>query len=380
MRRPLNTVWKIPKHLTSHTRAYAYSSNILFNLCNLFVLGFDLLYHYDKVVMMLNPMSNAMPLITAVRPFDALRHRKAVTESAVRGESPRRRSGVNGELANSPHSSPMAAAGAGAGSLRAQAAVERVGAPGSGGVTARELVAVLDLMGVVSNESRAAGLMQQIGYAASNGGATVYPTRALDELSGHLGASLPGRAAYRASAGPAVVPSPAAAAAAARAQEHGRSNDYRRQGAAAPGSNDYRRQAATVPAAGPPQPAAAGMSVAARLKAEFDQHKLHLQDGIEKRKSPDYLKERARLAGVILFPHFVTFLSRHLWCFVDLERKAALIAGYEISERRTASSRTRMIRTVLMVVVAVGLAVLARRRGVIGMLRERVRQRLAAQA
>ena len=33
MRRPLNTVWKIPKHLTSHTRAYAYFSNILFNLC-----------------------------------------------------------------------------------------------------------------------------------------------------------------------------------------------------------------------------------------------------------------------------------------------------------------------------------------------------------
>ena len=32
MRRPLNTVWKIPKHLTSHTRAYAYFSNILFNL------------------------------------------------------------------------------------------------------------------------------------------------------------------------------------------------------------------------------------------------------------------------------------------------------------------------------------------------------------
>ena len=25
--------WKIPKHLTSHTRAYAYFSNILFNLC-----------------------------------------------------------------------------------------------------------------------------------------------------------------------------------------------------------------------------------------------------------------------------------------------------------------------------------------------------------
>ena len=37
MRRPLNTVWKIPKHLTSHTRAYAYFSNILFNLCTILV-------------------------------------------------------------------------------------------------------------------------------------------------------------------------------------------------------------------------------------------------------------------------------------------------------------------------------------------------------
>ena len=34
MRRPLNTVWKIPKHLTSHTRAYAYFLNVLFNLDN----------------------------------------------------------------------------------------------------------------------------------------------------------------------------------------------------------------------------------------------------------------------------------------------------------------------------------------------------------
>ena len=32
MRGPLNTVWKIPKHLTSHTRACAYFSDILFNL------------------------------------------------------------------------------------------------------------------------------------------------------------------------------------------------------------------------------------------------------------------------------------------------------------------------------------------------------------
>ena len=32
MRRPLNAVWKIPRHLTSHTRAYAYFSNIRFNL------------------------------------------------------------------------------------------------------------------------------------------------------------------------------------------------------------------------------------------------------------------------------------------------------------------------------------------------------------
>ena len=32
MRRPLNTVWKIPRHLTSHTRAYAYFSKFLFNL------------------------------------------------------------------------------------------------------------------------------------------------------------------------------------------------------------------------------------------------------------------------------------------------------------------------------------------------------------
>ena len=37
MRRPLNTVWKIPKHLTSHTRAYAYFSNILFNLNTKFI-------------------------------------------------------------------------------------------------------------------------------------------------------------------------------------------------------------------------------------------------------------------------------------------------------------------------------------------------------
>ena len=53
-------------------------------------------------------------------------------------------------------------------------------------------------------------------------------------------------------------------------------------------SNDYRR-------GGMPQ-AQAGLSVAARLKAEFDQHKQHLQQGIDKRKSPQYLQERARLA------------------------------------------------------------------------------------
>ena len=32
---PLNAVWKIPRRLTSHTLAYAYFSNILFDLGNI---------------------------------------------------------------------------------------------------------------------------------------------------------------------------------------------------------------------------------------------------------------------------------------------------------------------------------------------------------
>lgn len=152
-------------------------------------------------------------------------------------------------------------------SASAVAAVERVGTKGSGGVTALQLVQVLDLMGVISNESHAAGLMAEIGFAQTDGAATVYPAHSLDQLAHHLSRDgvkvlLPGRAAYKASAGPAAQP--------------------------ISGTNDYRRS-------GMPQ-TQAGMSVAARLKAEFDQHKEHLQQGIDKRKSPEYLEERARLA------------------------------------------------------------------------------------
>jgi hypothetical protein len=151
-------------------------------------------------------------------------------------------------------------------------AVGRVGTEDSGGVTARQLVRILDLMGVISNESHAAGLMAEVGYAQTNGAATIYPALALDQLAEHLSrdgakVSLPGRTAYLASAGPRAAPVAATSAA---------------------GGNDYRRS-------GLPQ-AQAGMSVAARLKAEFDQHKQHLQQGIDKRKSPEYLQERARLA------------------------------------------------------------------------------------
>lgn len=164
------------------------------------------------------------------------------------------------------------AADLGAASASAIRAVGRVGTEGSGGVTARQLVQILDLMGVISNESHAAGLMSEIGYAQTNGAATIYPARALDQLAQHLSrdgtkVSLPGRTAYKASAGPRAAPVVAAPAA---------------------GGNDYRRS-------GMPQ-AQAGMSVAARLKAEFDQHKQHLQQGIDKRKSPEYLQERAKLA------------------------------------------------------------------------------------
>ena len=49
MRRPLNTVWKIPKHLTSHTRAYAYFSNILFNLDNIFSFVRSATMHYVRL-------------------------------------------------------------------------------------------------------------------------------------------------------------------------------------------------------------------------------------------------------------------------------------------------------------------------------------------
>jgi|EP01046_Picozoa_sp_COSAG06_P028324 hypothetical protein len=164
-------------------------------------------------------------------------------------------------------------------SLRAAAAVDRVGTKGSGGVTARQLVQILDLMGVISNEAHAAGLMAEIGYAQINGPATIYPTRSLDQLAEHLSkdgtkVALPGRAAYRASGGPTAKPAAGGVQAAP----------------AAAGSNDYRRGGMPQ---GQPQ---AGMSVAARLKAEFDQHKQHLQEGIDKRKSPAYLEERARLA------------------------------------------------------------------------------------
>ena len=165
------------------------------------------------------------------------------------------------------------AATAEAASASAIRAVGRVGTKDSGGVTAAQLVQILDLMGVISNESHAAGLMAQVGYAQTKGAATIYPARALDQLAEYLSrdgtkVSLPGRTAYKASAGPRAV----AVAAAGPAT----------------GGNDYRRS-------GMPQ-AQAGMSVAARLKAEFDQHKQHLQQGIDKRKSPEYLQERARLA------------------------------------------------------------------------------------
>jgi hypothetical protein len=169
------------------------------------------------------------------------------------GTTTRRRWGFPGAPDRPSPCAAMADVGASATAIRA---VGRVGTAGSGGVTARQLVQILDLMGVISNESHAAGLMAEIGYTQKNGAATVYPARSLDQLAEHLSkggpkVSLPGRAAYRASAGPA----------AAMASE----------------SNDYRR-------GGMPQ-AQAGLSVAARLKAEID-----------KRKSPQYLQERARLA------------------------------------------------------------------------------------
>ena len=258
-----------------------------------------------------------------------------------------------------------------AASASAVRAVGRVGTQGSGGVTARQLVQILDLMGVISNESHAAGLMAEIGYAQTNGAATIYPARSLDQLAEHLSkdgakVSLPGRAAYRASAGPtAVAAAPAAA------------------------SNDYRR-------GGMPQPQA-GMSVAARLKAEFDQHKQHLQKGIDKRKSPEYLEERARLAvrrNATTPTHFApccststgkrecTFRWVFLRCGQDLARKEAPKTGYEISERAGTSRLTQIAKGItFLVIVAAAALLVARRRGVklIDVLQARVRELLGRQ-
>ena len=189
-------------------------------------------------------------------------------------------------------------------SQRAREAVERFGQPGAGGLTAAELVHVLDVMGVVSNPEHATELMRRVRVMQGDDTVpeedAVYSAQQLDEMAAFLRAPLPGQAAYRASQGRRGAPPPRQAAAgppiatsAGPATIMGASPAR----AAPPSTALAPTGTALAPAsasggASPGGPPPEGASVAARLKWEFDQHKLHLQEGIEKRKSPEYLQER----------------------------------------------------------------------------------------
>jgi len=194
-------------------------------------------------------------------------------------------------------------------SQRAREAVERFGQPGAGGLTAAELVHVLDVMGVVSSPEHATETMRRAlvmqGEDTVVDEDTVYSAQQLDEMAAFLRAPLPGQAAYRASQGRRGAPPPRQAAGPPIATSAGPGTIM---GASAMGGPPSTALAPTGTALAPTgtvlAPASAsggaspggappeGASVAARLKWEFDQHKLHLQEGIEKRKSPEYLQER----------------------------------------------------------------------------------------
>ena len=102
-------------------------------------------------------------------------------------------------------------------SQRAREAVERFGQPGAGGLTAAELVHVLDVMGVVSNPEHATELMRRVRVMQGDDTVpeedAVYSAQQLDEMAAFLRAPLPGQAAYRASQGRRGAPPPRQAAA-----------------------------------------------------------------------------------------------------------------------------------------------------------------------
>ena len=87
---------------------------------------------------------------------------------------------------------------------------------GAGGLTAAELVHVLDVMGVVSSPEPATEMMRRAlvmqGEDTVPDEDTVYSAQQLDEMAAFLRAPLPGQAAYRASQGRRGAPPPRQAA------------------------------------------------------------------------------------------------------------------------------------------------------------------------